>query len=74
MRCSWCGLPLNLLAGVEPPRCRKCNRIVCDPILRDCGLEHWKGFHTPRKVKDIEGPGLDRLTPSEKSAHAEGQW
>jgi hypothetical protein len=56
MRCSWCGLNLNTPVGVEPPRCIRCRKPLCDPILRDCGLEHWTHTHSPRRVVEVKGP------------------
>lgn len=76
MRCSNCGLGIDTFPGVDPPRCAKkgCNAILCNPDMRDCAFVHWRVKHGARKVQDISGPGLDRLTPSEKRNYEEGAW
>ncbi len=71
--CAHCGLPIPTMSD-DVPRCRKCNKPMCWPSTRDCAWEHFDAKHGPRKIKDIEGPGLDRLTPGEKRAYEEGAW
>lgn len=56
-RCFNCGLPIT---SPEPPRCRQCNKPLCDPILRDCWQGHFNIKHS--------------LTPAERKAYAEGTW
>lgn len=42
--CSHCGLPIVTLHD-DVPRCRKCNKPMCYPNLRDCAYEHYRVNH-----------------------------
>lgn len=57
--CAWCGTKIT---SFVVPRCRRCDKAMCNPILRDCAYEHWRVQHLGkpkrfRRVRDVETRG-----------------
>lgn len=51
--CWHCGLFIESLSD-DVPRCRKCNKPLCWPDIRDCWEEHYDAKHAPRPARVIE--------------------